>query len=108
VHHYYHRLKKSYVLQDTQKRMLKTCHGDNQKGHFPPKFSVKIAVIRSSEPKIARWIITGIWDCWFSLKKLHTDTDCLKALLLLGHKLVIVKVEALRELEIELDCGTLV
>jgi hypothetical protein len=59
VHHYYHRLKKSYVLQNTQKRMLKTCRGDNQKGHLPPKFSVKIAVIRSSEPIIARWIITG-------------------------------------------------
>merc|ERR1719220_976232 len=31
-----------------------TCLGLNQNGHLPPKFSVKTAIILSTEPKIAR------------------------------------------------------
>ena len=36
-----------------------SCRGDNQNGHFPPKCSVRTAAIRSTDPSIARWTITG-------------------------------------------------
>jgi len=29
--------------------------------HFPPKFSVKTAIILSTEPRMARWIMTGLF-----------------------------------------------
>lgn len=30
--------------------------------HLPPKFSARIAIILSSDPSTARWIITGLWS----------------------------------------------
>ena len=41
--------------------------GDNQKGHFPPKCSVKIAIQRSNDPRIARWTIIGLLNPFLSL-----------------------------------------
>lgn len=31
--------------------------------HFPPKFSARIAIILSSDPSTALWIITGLCNC---------------------------------------------
>ena len=34
--------------------------------HFPPKFSHKIAIMRSTDPRMARWIMTGLCFSPFS------------------------------------------
>jgi hypothetical protein len=34
--------------------------GLSQKGHLPPKCSVRMAIMRSMEPITARWMITGL------------------------------------------------
>lgn len=39
--------------------MIIACLGDNQNGHLPAKDSVKIAIILSTEPNMARCMITG-------------------------------------------------
>jgi hypothetical protein len=44
------------------------CRGESQNGHFPPQDSVKMAIILSTEPKIARWMMTGRFFSPVSLK----------------------------------------
>ena len=38
-----------------------TCSGASHSGKCPAKFSISTPVKRSSEPKMARWIITGVF-----------------------------------------------
>ena len=39
---------------------MQAWRGESQKGHLPPVCSVRMPIIRSTLPSIARWIITGI------------------------------------------------
>ena len=36
-----------------------TCLGESQNGHLPAKCSVRIANMRSTDPRMARWMMTG-------------------------------------------------
>ena len=40
--------------------------GETQNGHLPPVCSHRIAIIRSTDPRIALWIITGLANPFFT------------------------------------------
>lgn len=46
--------------------MITNWRGETQKGHLPPVCSQRIAIILSTEPKIALWIITGLANPFFT------------------------------------------
>lgn len=60
-------------IQTKNKEWCFTCRGESQNGHFPPQFSARIAVILSTDPRIARWIMTGRCFSPFSLKNFNSD-----------------------------------
>jgi hypothetical protein len=54
--------------------MICAWRGDNHMGHLPAQLSVRMAIRRSTEPRMARWMMIGRAFSPSSYKHIHAHT----------------------------------